>query len=258
MWQGRTLAVVLPTYNEADSIRECIERFERLGIVDDIIAVNNNAHPNTTLEVALTSAREVFESRQGYGAAIRAGFAATTADLVCVCEPDGTFDPADLMKLLPFLTDSHVVFGSRTVTTFVFDGANMGPFLRWGNWAVAKLMEVLFNTAYLSDVGCTFRVLTRDAINEIAPAFERTGSSFGLEMMLHVVTNRISFVQVPVRYLPRVGESSVTGDFTKTVRLGLEMIGIVLQARIRPRKRRSMARGTANGDNASESSQSPR
>ena len=37
----------------------------------------------------------------------------------------------------------------------------MDWFLRWGNWGVAKLIEVLFNTSHLSDVGCTYRLLRR-------------------------------------------------------------------------------------------------
>ena len=73
MWHGRTLAVVLPTYNEAGSIAECIRGFESLGIVDDLVVVNNNAHPDTSPAVAGTSAREVHEAVQGYGAAIRRG-----------------------------------------------------------------------------------------------------------------------------------------------------------------------------------------
>jgi glycosyltransferase involved in cell wall biosynthesis len=239
MWRGETLSVVLPTYNEADSIADCVKGFEQLGIVDEIIVINNNAHPDTSKSVAPTSAREVFETTQGYGAAIRRGLDEADTDLVCICEPDGTFDPDDLLKLLPFLSDSEAVFGSRTVTTFIFAGANMGPFLRWGNWVVAKLVEVLFNTTYLSDVGCTFRVLRRGAVDRIAPAFEGVGSSFGLEMMLHVVQGRIPFVQVPVRYLPRIGDSSVTGEFSKAFALGMEMIGLVLRTRLkrRPRQR---------------------
>jgi glycosyltransferase involved in cell wall biosynthesis len=234
MWHDRSLAVILPTYNEAGSIRACIEGFEALGIVDEIVVVNNNAHADTSPAVALTSAREVFEPRQGYGAAIRRGFAETsTFDLVCVCEPDGTFDPSDILKLLPFLTDAQFVVGSRTVQTFIFSGANMGPFLRWGNWGVAKLTEVLFNSSYLSDVGCTFRVITREALDLILPDFRTDKSAFGFEMLLHVVRRRIPLVQVPVRYLPRVGESSVTGDLGKTIRLGIGMIRMCLRERLR-------------------------
>jgi glycosyltransferase involved in cell wall biosynthesis len=247
MWNGQSIAVVLPTYNEAASIRACIEAFERTGVVDEVLVVNNNAHPDTSPEVAQTSAREVFEERQGYGAAIRRGLDETKDfDLVCLCEPDGTFDPVDILKLLPFLPDAEVVFGSRTVSTFVFAGANMGPFLRWGNWFVAKMLEILFNTAYMSDVGCTFRVMTRKAVDVIVPHLEGYGSSLGLELQVQVVANQLPFVQVPVRYLPRVGVSSVTGDLAKTIPLGLEMIGIVLRSRlhtigVRPARGREIA-----------------
>lgn len=234
MWHGKTLAVVLPTYNEAESIAKCIESFHALGIVDEIVVVNNNAHADTSPAVGPTVAREVFEPVQGYGAAIRRGLAeAANADLVCICEPDATFDPADILKLLPFTSDVDLVLGSRTVQTFILSGANMGLFLRWGNWAVAKLTEALYNTVYLSDVGCTFRVITRHGLETLSPHFRGTGSSFGYEMMLHAARLRLPLVQVPVKYLPRVGESSVTGDRVKTMRLGLSMIVLCLRERFR-------------------------
>jgi len=234
MWHGKRVAVILPTYNEAGSIADCINGFHQLGIVDDIVVVNNNAHPDTSPAVALTAAREVFETTQGYGAAIRRGLVeAAEADLVCICEPDATFDPADIFKLLPFSADVDIVLGTRTVQTFIFTGANMGTFLRYGNWAVAKMTEVLFNTVSLSDVGCTFRVLTRPGIARLAPEFRGNGSSFGFEMMLHAARLRLPMVQVPVKYLPRVGESSVTGSRWKAVRLGMGMIGLLLRERFR-------------------------
>jgi glycosyltransferase involved in cell wall biosynthesis len=233
MWNGRTLAVVLPTYNEAASIAECIKGFEALGIVDDIVVVDNNAHPDTRGAVDGTSARVVVERVQGYGAAIQRGLAETLdADMVCVCEPDGTFDPDDILKLLPFTADVDVVFGSRTVRIFILSGANMGLFLKWGNWAVAKLTEVLFNTVYLSDVGCTYRVLSRDAIDRLRPGFRATGSAFGYEMMLLAVEQRLPMVQVPVKYQPRVGESSVTGDKMQAFWLGMEMIRMCVRRRV--------------------------
>jgi glycosyltransferase involved in cell wall biosynthesis len=239
MWNDQRIAVVLPTYNERDSIAAVIKGFEALGFVDDIVVVNNNAAPGTSDEVDGTSAREVHEPTQGYGAAIQRGLReAKGADLVCVCEPDGTFEPRDLHKLLPFTAECEVVFGSRTVSTYIWRGANMGWFLRWGNWAVAKMIEVLYNTVYLSDVGCTMRVLSRDAAAAIEPCYSRTGSSFGLEQLVLVVSSGMTFVQVPVNYRPRVGESAVTGDFMKAVRLGLEMIGIAVRSRIRRRSLR--------------------
>ncbi|HWI33919.1 MAG TPA: glycosyltransferase, partial [Lapillicoccus sp.] len=94
--------MVLPTYNEKDSIAGVIRGFEELGVVDEIVVVNNNAAPGTSEEVARTSAREVLETTQGYGAAIRRGLREATGDLICVCEPDGTFEPDDLFKLLTY------------------------------------------------------------------------------------------------------------------------------------------------------------
>ena len=150
-----------------------------------------------------------------------------------LCEPDGTFDPPDLWKLLPFAVDTDVVLGSRTVQVFIWDGANMGLFLRWGNWAVAKLIEVVFGTAYLSDVGCTMRVMHRSVVESLLPRFRLTGSAFGLELLLRSIVARHRFVQVPVRYKQRIGQSSVTGDRWKAMWLGLEMIRLILRFRFR-------------------------
>src|SRR6476619_7587575 len=207
MWNGKTLSVVLPTYNEKDSIAETIRAFDKLGIGDDILVVNNNAVEGTSDEVAMTTAREVLEPRQGYGAAIRRGLAEVDTDLICICEPDGTFNPRDLTKLLPFTEDCDFVLGSRTVSNFIWDGANMGWFLQWGNWAVAKFIEVLYNTSYLSDVGCTFRVMTAQQAKAILARSTLDGSAYGLEMLLIGVIMRVRMVQVPVNYHPRVGVS---------------------------------------------------
>ncbi len=233
MWNDRSISVVLPTYNEKDSIAECIRGFEALGFVDEILVVNNNAAAGTSEEVAKTGARELVETRQGYGAAIRAGLAAVDTDLVAICEPDGTFNPADLSKLLAFAAECDFVVGSRTVSNFIWDGANMGWFLQWGNWAVAKLIEVLYNTSYLSDVGCTFRVITREHAKKVLAKSSLDGSAYGLEMLLLAVITQARIVQVPVNYHPRVGVSSVTGDMRKTIDLGLEMIRLVVSMRLR-------------------------
>lgn len=233
MWNGRTLAVILPTYNEKDSIAEVINRFAGLGFVDDILVINNNAAAGTSEQVATTSAREIVETRQGYGAAIRRGLREVDADLVCVCEPDGTFSPEDLHKLLPFTLECGFVVGSRTVSNFIWDGANMGFGLQWGNWAVAKMIELLYNSSYLSDVGCTFRVLSRDCVDDIFPYCTVNGSSFGLQMLLVALLRRTKLVQVPVNYHPRVGHSSITGHLGKTFVLGLQMVEMVLTMRTR-------------------------
>ena len=236
MWHDKTVAVVLPTYNEKDSIAECIRAFEAIAEVDKVIVINNNAAEGTSEEVARTGAVEIVETTQGYGAAIKRGLREAGTDLVAVCEPDGTFNPADLRKLLAFMPECDVVIGSRTVSNFIWDGANMGWFLQWGNWAVAKLIEVLYNTSYLSDVGCTFRVMTAGHARAILDRSSLDGSAYGLEMLLISVITKARLVQVPVNYHPRVGVSSVTGELGKAISLGLEMIALTLRMRMRARR----------------------
>ena len=229
MWQGKTVGVVLPTYREKASIRSVIGGFEALALVDDIIVVNNNAERGTTEQVAGTAARQVFEHRQGYGAAIQRGISECKADLICVCEPDGTFDPEDLWKLVAYARDFDFVYGSRTVRDFIWDGANMGRFLRWGNWAVAKLIEMLFNTSSLSDVGCTMRVARGDALRGLQPHFTVYDGAFGPEMMLLSIIGGWRVVQVPVNYRARRGVPGTTDSFGKAVQIGMQMIGLVLR-----------------------------
>lgn len=233
MWDGKRISVIFPTYNEKDSIRAAIEEFFATGVVDEIVVVNNNAAPGTHEEVAKTAAREVFEPRQGYGAAIQRGLREATGDYLIVAEPDGTFDGRDVRKLLAYADDFDVVFGTRTTSSLIGEGANMGLFLKWGNWAVAKLLEILFDTTHFSDVGCTMRLLKREALAQIEDGFTVAGSHFGLEMMLLVVSRGLRYIEIPVHYRARVGQSSVTGDPVKAVLLGLRMIAFILEWRLR-------------------------
>lgn len=232
MWRDKKVSVIFPTYNEKDSIRAAVEDFFAEGHADEIVVVNNNAAPGTDDEVKPTRARLVYETRQGYGHAIWKGLAEATGDLLIIAEPDGTFSGHDLTKLLAYSDDVPVVFGTRTSREFVWEGANMGFLLKFGNWGVGKLIEFLFNTTILTDVGCSMRLLSRDAYARIEPYFTVGGSAFGPQIMLLVILNKIPFVEIAVNYRKRVGESSVTGNKFRAAILGFEMIRMVLRYRI--------------------------
>jgi len=233
MWCGRRVSVVLPTYNERASIRQCVEEFRQTGVVDEIIVVNNNAVAGTSEEVAKTCAREVHELHQGYGAAIQRGLKEASGDLILVSEPDGTFSARDVRKMLAYAEDFEVVYGSRTVKELIWEGANMGLFLKWGNYAVAKMMEFLFNTTSLTDVGCTVRCVRRESLRRIEPFFSVKGSFFGPQMMVLSILMRQKMIQIPVNYRKRVGTSSVTGNKWVAFRLGLRMILLILDYRLK-------------------------
>jgi len=169
MWKNKNVSVILPTYNEKDSIAGEVEAFFATGYVDEVVVVNNNAVKGTDTEVARTNAKLVYEPSQGYGYAIQKGLQAASGDLLIIAEPDGTFVARDIVKLLSYTDDFQIVYGSRTLYTMIWEGANMGWFLRQGNFFVAKLIEVFFNTTTLSDVGCTFRLLDRPSAQLLLP-----------------------------------------------------------------------------------------
>ena len=239
--------------------------FASTGVVDEILVVNNNAAAGTSEEVSAaasnipsgTELREVHEPRQGYGYAIRRGLREATGDYIVISEPDGTFLGRDTFKLLAYVEDFDVVYGSRTARTFIWRGANMGAWLRWGNWSVAKLMELLFNSTNLTDVGCTMRLVRREALRELEGEFTIGGSAFGLEMMLLSLLHGLRVIQVPLNYLPRIGVSSVTGDVRKALALGVAMIGLVLRYRLRAWLRRGLVATPAADEGTRRAAVSP-
>lgn len=234
MWHEKKVSVVFSTYNEKDSIRKQIEDCFNTGFVDEVIVVNNNAVPGTKEEVAKTPAKQFFESRQGFGWGYRRALSEATGDLIVMSEPDGTYDHRkDLQKLLIYSDDFPVVLGTRTTQALISEGANMGVFLKWGNVFIGKLIEVLFNTTHLSDAGCTLLLLSRSALKNIQPHFKIGGNHFSPEINIFLGLHRIPFIEIPVHYQQRIGESHGSGTFWRAFKLGLKKIWIVLSYRVK-------------------------
>lgn len=232
MWKQQTVQIIFPAYNEESGIRRAVEDFYATGLVDEVIVVDNNSTDSTRDEVAKTRAMLLSESRPGYGAALMRGLRAASADLIVTCEPDGTFSAGDLIKLLIYSDDYDVVFGTRTSKAAIWSGANMGWLLRIGNVAVAKLLEYLFNGPCLTDVGCTMKLIRRDVLNSFASRLSVTGSHFQPEFMINCIRSSARVIEIPVEYLPRTGESKITGKLGKAARLGMRMILYILKTRV--------------------------
>jgi len=228
MWKKKTVSVVLPTYNEKDSIAKAIRDYLDTGYVDEIIVVNNNAISGTKEIVEKTQAIQVFESKQGYGYAIRRGIEEAKSDLIIIAEPDGTFDAGDILKLLAYSDDYDAVWGTRTDIRFIEQGANMGMPLRLGNFFVAKTLQCLFNTTRLTDVGCTFKLYKKEVIDDIKAHFKVGKEHFGAELMVLTALKGFNIIEVPINYRKRVGKSSVTAYPSKTFFLALSMIATII------------------------------
>lgn len=233
MYNSKSVSVVFSTYREKDSIRDFINQCFETGFVDEVIVVNNNAEEGTDDQVKTTKAKLFYEEKQGYGYGYQKALSLATGDLVIMTEADGTFRVKDFEKLLVYSEDFEVIFCTRTATYAIHNGANMGLFLKWGNWAVSKMVEVLYSTTQLSDVGCTTRLIQKTTLVNLLPVFKVGGSHFGLEMVLSIIKRNIPFVEIPIHYQPRIGDSSVTGSLHKTLFLGFTMIFYLIKKRIK-------------------------
>jgi glycosyltransferase involved in cell wall biosynthesis len=232
MWNGRTVSLVLPAYNEAEGIRDAIESFRASGYVDEVLVVDNNSRDDTATKAAQAHAVVVWEPVQGYGAALTRGLRNASGDYVILAEPDGTFAGTDVIKLLAYADDFDMVCGTRTTRELIWQEANMGWFLRLGNLAVAKLLQVLFNTCSLSDCGCTLRLVRRDALLSFLPDLTVRGSHFLPEMVILARLRGLRIIEVPINYRGRRGESKITGSLRGAVTTGLAMIALILRYRL--------------------------
>ncbi|OIO52939.1 MAG: hypothetical protein AUJ11_00080 [Parcubacteria group bacterium CG1_02_44_65] len=233
MWKNKTISVVLPVYNEEKSVLTAINDFFETGYVDEIVVVDNNSKDRSAEIIGTTSAHLVTEAKQGYGHALRRGMQEAKGDLIILAEPDGTFIGGDILKLLVYSDDFDMVMGTRTTPQLIWNGANMGKFLRYGNWIVAKMLSFLFNTSSLSDCGCTMRLLHRESAKKLCERLTVGGSHLLPEMVILAQLMGFKMIEIPIHYRERIGKSKITGSFMPAVRVGMRMIFMIISYRIR-------------------------
>lgn len=237
----------MPAYNEQEGVATTVQGFLNLPEVDEVVVVDNNSSDRTAQLAMQAGATVVREFRQGYGFACQRALKSATGDLIAIVEPDGTSRPTDLYKFLAYAEEFNVVFGTRTSRTCIWEGSNMGWFLRYGNLAVAKVLEYVHNGPCLTDVGCTYKLCRKDSLAYLTPMLTVGKSHFSPQLMLLAIRSGLVCVEIPVHYQRRMGTSKITGSFWKAFRLGWRMIAMVLAYRfqsiprvgslIRPRNR---------------------
>ena len=210
-----------------------INSFNETGIFDEIIVVDNNSSDNTAEEIMKTSANYLQEKQQGYGAALRKGMENAKFDYIVTCEPDSTFYPNDIFKFLSYIDDFDCIFGTRTTKSLIKDGAKMQFYLRIGNILVAKLLEYIFFGPTLSDVGCTYKVISRDSYNKIRDDLKVVGSEFQPELMIKLILKKVRILEIPVNYLEREGKSKITYNFISSLKLAIRMVYLIFLLRIK-------------------------
>ncbi|MBA4071796.1 MAG: glycosyltransferase family 2 protein [Gemmatimonas sp.] len=223
----------MPAYNEAEGIGDVVRGFLAHPMVAEVLVADNGSTDGTPDLAERAGARVVHETNRGYGFASRRALLEAREPWVIITESDKTFDPQDVTKFAAYHGQFDVVFGTRTSKSLIWSGANMGWFLRYGNWAVAKYLEYLHNGPCLTDVGCTYRMLSREVIRDLAQFWRVGDSSFSPELMVLAIRRGWRCVEIPVNYGSRVGTSKITGSRARAFKLGCRMIWLVLRLRFR-------------------------
>ncbi|HLQ36980.1 MAG TPA: glycosyltransferase family 2 protein [Planctomycetota bacterium] len=235
MYQDRTVSLVIPAYNEEATIQHVVEEFKQEPHLDEILVVDNNCRDRTAELARAAGARVVAEPKPGYGAALLAGMTAATGEILVLVEADGSFRARDVKKLLPYLEDAGMVMGTRTTRQMLEQGANMRFVLRWGNVFMAKFLQLCWlrpAEPRFTDVGCTFRALTRATFDRIRPRLRETGPAFSPEMMCAALQERCRIIEIPVTYSPRLGGQSKHSDtFARQAKTAWKMFRVICRKR---------------------------
>jgi glycosyltransferase involved in cell wall biosynthesis len=202
-----TLSVIIPVYNEANTIQEIVRRVSSTGLVDEIILVDDGSRDGTR-EILSSFQKEkrikviLHEHNQGKGAAIRTGLKEVTSDLALIQDADLEYDPRDFPMLLQPINEglADVVYGSR------FLGGPRRPILFW-NMVANKILTFTTNILYnniLTDMETGYKLFKREVISDIR--LHANGFDFEPEFTAKILKKHIRIYEVPIRFTPRFYE----------------------------------------------------
>jgi glycosyltransferase involved in cell wall biosynthesis len=202
------LSIIIPVYNEEQTISEVVERVRAVDIgpiEKEIIIANDGSSDNTRSAIdasAWTSDPRIRTydnpSNAGKGAAVRIGLKYATGDIFLIQDADLELDPQEYGSLLQPILDGRadVVYGSR----FLAPSTRISRRARWGNRLLTAITNVLFG-ARLTDMETAYKVFRREAFDGIR--LRCVGFDFEPELTANFLLARRRIVEVPVRYNPR-------------------------------------------------------
>ena len=219
----RKLSVIVPVYNERNTVAEVVRRARSVDLpLERELVVVDDGSTDGTLDVlpALqdSKVRVVLHTKnRGKTAAIRTGLAHATGDLVLIQDADLEYDPEDWPRLLAPVLDgrARIVYGSR------FTGSRR-DMLFWsdlGNRFLTAATNVLYG-ARLSDVETCYKLFDRQVLDGIALRSERFG--FEPEVTAKLLRSGETIHEVPISYVGRSrreGKKISWRDGVETVRI---------------------------------------
>ena len=202
----RKLSVIVPVYNERNTVVEVVRRMRAVelpdGIEREIIVIDDGSTDGTRdvlRQLGDSTVRILMhEANRGKGASVRTGLALATGDYVLIQDADLEYDPDDWPRLIaPVMRGrARVVYGSR----FTGERRNM-LLLHWiGNRMLSLVTNVLFNST-LSDMETCYKLVDRTLLNDLALRSDHF--DIEPEITAKILKRGIRIYEVPISYMGR-------------------------------------------------------
>jgi glycosyltransferase involved in cell wall biosynthesis len=200
-----SLSVVMPAYNECQTIATIVERVLATELVDELIVVDDGSSDGTSQVLENLGQREPrlrlirHDRNLGKGAAVRSGVQAAACDLVLIQDADLEYDPRDYPALLMPIQEgkADVVYGSR------FLGGPRRTTMFWhmvANRLLTFMTNLLYNSI-LSDMETGYKLFRREVIQAIPLRANRF--DFEPEITAKLLKRRLRVFEVPISFNPR-------------------------------------------------------
>src|SRR6056300_1562160 len=219
--------VVIPAYNEEKSIGLVLADLPQE--VGEVVVVNNGSTDNTVIEATKAGATVLTESRKGYGYACLTGIQylkskAKQGDIVVFLDGDYSDYPEELNALVTPIRQQKALFVLGTRVTPQLEKGALTPQQRFGNALATQLMRWIYDARF-TDLG-PFRAIEWETLM----ALDMNDKTYGwtVEMQLKILKKAIPYIEIPVRYRPRIGVSKVSGTVKGTLMAGYKIIGWIL------------------------------
>ena len=222
------IKVIIPAYNEEKAIANVINEIPK--IVNEIIVISNNSS-DKTIEVAQNAGATVLsEKKKGYGYACLKGMEyialqENKPDIIVFLDGDYSDYPEELTKLIEPILNRNIDFVIGARVENLREKHSMTPQQIFGNWLATFLMKIFFKAKF-SDLG-PFRAIKYEKL--IALEMEDKTYGWTVEMQLKVLKQKMTYVEIPVRYKNRIGVSKVSGTVKGSILAGIKIIGWILK-----------------------------
>ena len=222
------IKVIIPAYNEAESIAKVINDIPNL--VDEIIVISNNSTDDTIKNAENAGATVLTESKKGYGHACLKGMEyiskqPTKPDIIVFLDGDYSDYPEELIEIVHPIIKNNVdfVIGSRVKR--LREQGSMTPQQVFGNWLATFLMKLFFNAKF-TDLG-PFRAVKYDKLLDLKMEDKTYG--WTVEMQLKALKQKLTYIEIPVKYRNRIGVSKVSGTVKGSVLAGVKILGWIFK-----------------------------